>query len=320
MEDGASTAEFPTKESQQIRLTGNAPNEHQITNNQDGHVEEAENEGGGVEMENVEVPTSGGTKKMWNNKKHFINKEKTAKGENGRLHPPHMMRFVGNYSIEFVTEIGVTVRYYDKSHHTYNLLEESFEFNEDVIAMSALDAQMRRSFRTWRYRLYERVKKAHKEEDIAAIKPEHITEEEWMIFSTSLTIDEIFAKALPFKPTAFRGISVIPKPNKLQASLEVAGLRKILEEYKRGEKENNATYSKLLKKNQQLEVRLSKMEKKVKILLELHERQFDSFDRMVADMEGNNDTKNGDTSNQGKVDLDKNELEGCLASHGTYSF
>ncbi|KAF3455838.1 hypothetical protein FNV43_RR00480 [Rhamnella rubrinervis] len=108
---------------------------------------------------------------------------------------------------------------------------------------------------------------------------------------TSLTVDEIFSEVLPAKSATFRGIGVIPKPNKLQASLEFAGLRKELEEYKRREKENNATYSESLKKNQQLEVRLAEMEKKVKILLELHERQFDSFDRMVADMEGDNDTK-----------------------------
>ncbi|KAF3441546.1 hypothetical protein FNV43_RR15460 [Rhamnella rubrinervis] len=42
------------------------------------------------------------------------------------------------------------------------------------------------------------------------------------------------------------------------------------------------------------------MERKVKILLELHERQFDSFERMVDGIEGGNDTGDGDTSNQGK--------------------
>ncbi|KAF3443347.1 hypothetical protein FNV43_RR13029 [Rhamnella rubrinervis] len=233
MEDGESIAEFPNEESQHIPPTGNAPNDHQITNNQDGgHVEEAENEGGNAEMENIGV----------------------------------------------------------------------FEFNKDVVTMSVLDAQMRRSFRTWRYRLYERVKKTDKEEDIVAIKPKHITEEEWMIFlqqSTSLTVDEIFAEVLPSKSAAFRGIGVIPKPNKLRASLEVARLRKELEEYKRREKENNATYFESLKKNQQLKVRLAKMERKVKLLLDLHERQFDSFYRMVADIEGGNDTGNGDTSNEG---------------------
>ncbi|KAF3436735.1 hypothetical protein FNV43_RR19482 [Rhamnella rubrinervis] len=52
--------------------------------------------------------------------------------------------------------------------------KESFEFNKDVVTMSALDAQMRRSL-NMEYRLCEKVKKAHKEEDIAAIKPEHIT-------------------------------------------------------------------------------------------------------------------------------------------------
>ncbi|KAF3449728.1 hypothetical protein FNV43_RR10459 [Rhamnella rubrinervis] len=100
IEDDQPTAEFPAVESQQIPPSGNAPNEQQITNNQ-------------------EVK-----KKM----------------------------------IDF--------------------LKESFEFNEDVFTMSAIDAQMMWSFRTWRYRLYERMKKSEKEENIAAIKPDQITEEE----------------------------------------------------------------------------------------------------------------------------------------------
>ncbi|KAF3457741.1 hypothetical protein FNV43_RR02400 [Rhamnella rubrinervis] len=119
VEDGASTQSSLLRNHNVIHPTKNAPNEHQIMNNQGGHVEEAENDGGGTEMENAEIPTNGGTK-----------------------------------SVE--------------------QQEESFEFNEDVVTLSALDAQMRRSFRTWRYRLYEKVKKAHKEEDIAAIKLEHI--------------------------------------------------------------------------------------------------------------------------------------------------
>ncbi|KAF3458028.1 hypothetical protein FNV43_RR02692 [Rhamnella rubrinervis] len=140
-------------------------------------------------------------------------------------------------------------------------IQESFEFNDDVITMSALDVQMRRSFRTWR---------------------------KWKKM-----------KVLPSNSAAFRCIGVIPKPNKLQATQEVAVLRKELEEYKRREKGNNATHVESLKKNEQLEGRLAKMEKKVKILLELHERQFDSFDRIVNDLEAGNDTENGDDSNQG---------------------
>ncbi|KAF3455394.1 hypothetical protein FNV43_RR00018 [Rhamnella rubrinervis] len=85
--------------------------------------------------------------------------------------------------------------------------------------------------------------------------------------STSLSQDEIFAHILPSISTAFRGIGVIPKPNTLRATQEVAALRKELEEYKRREKENNVTHVESLKKNQQLEGRLAEMEKKVKILL-----------------------------------------------------
>ncbi|KAF3448877.1 hypothetical protein FNV43_RR09593 [Rhamnella rubrinervis] len=99
-----------------------------------------------------------------------------------------------------------------------DFLKESFEFNEDVITMSALDAQMRRSFRTWR-------------SDLSQLH--------FMLMKYSL--------------------EVLP---------EICNFPRI-----------------------GLEVRLAEMEKKVKILLELHERQFDSFDRMVADMEGDNDTK-----------------------------
>ncbi|KAF3455612.1 hypothetical protein FNV43_RR00248 [Rhamnella rubrinervis] len=128
-----------------------------------GHVEEAENDGGGTDGKcGTKIPTNGGTKNV-------------------------------------------------------EQQEESFEFNEDVVTMSALDAQMRRSFRTWRsYR----------------------------------------------KSATFRGIGVIPKPNKLQASLEFAGLRKELEEYKRREKETTLLILNRRKINS-LEVRLAEMEKKV---------------------------------------------------------
>ncbi|KAF3432299.1 hypothetical protein FNV43_RR27039 [Rhamnella rubrinervis] len=156
--------EFPTEESRFINE--NAPNEHQIMNNQGGHVEEAENDGGGTEMENVGISLA----------------KKTAKG---KITSPYdaLCRKLFH---EFVTKIGVMM---GATHHSIlrigdvsvevrtqmiDFLKESFEFNEDVVTMSALDAQMRRSFRTWRYMLYEKVKKAHKEEDIATIKPEHI--------------------------------------------------------------------------------------------------------------------------------------------------
>ncbi|KAF3452084.1 hypothetical protein FNV43_RR08180 [Rhamnella rubrinervis] len=91
---------------------------------------------------------------------------------------------------------------------------------------------------------------ANNQEDIAAMKPEHITEEEWMIYmnhinseefqerlvhlreSTSLSEDEIFAEVLPSKLVAFQAIGVLPKQHKLRATQKVAALRKELEEYK----------------------------------------------------------------------------------------
>ncbi|KAF3457960.1 hypothetical protein FNV43_RR02622 [Rhamnella rubrinervis] len=147
--------------------------------------------------------------------------------------PPTGVPRSGNYSTQFVSEIDVIVRCHAPLH-LKNWTYESFEFNEDVVTMSALNAQMRKSFKIWRYKLYERVKRSENEKDIAAIKPEHITEEKWMIFlnhmnsedfqeenenelreSTSLSEDEIFVEVLSSKSIAFIGIGVLSKPNKL---------------------------------------------------------------------------------------------------------
>ncbi|KAF3455278.1 hypothetical protein FNV43_RR05726 [Rhamnella rubrinervis] len=216
---------------------------------------------------------------------------------------------------EFVIEIGVTI---GVTHHPYkeltdvsvevrtqmiDFLKESFEFNEDVVTMSALDAQMRRSLNMEKSIINKTNREASGINHVVGTKSRRMIyerkEERLVELHTNFTYLMKYSLEVLPKSATFRRIGVISKPNKLQASLEFAGLRKELEEYKRREKENNATYSESLKKNQQLEVRLAEMEKKVKILLKLHERQFDSFDKMVADMEGDNDTANGDTSNQG---------------------
>lgn len=72
--------------------------------------------------------------------------------------------------------------------------QKKFEFSEDDVTMSALDAQMRRSFRSWRYRLYEKVKRSNEDQEIAALKPEHVSDEEWMEFFNRMSSEDFKVK------------------------------------------------------------------------------------------------------------------------------
>ncbi|KAF3454147.1 hypothetical protein FNV43_RR04594 [Rhamnella rubrinervis] len=93
--------------------------------------------------------------------------------------------------------------------------------------------------------------------------------------SSSLSKDEIFAEVLTEKSACFCGMSVSKKSKTYKAAEESAALRKELEEYKDREKENQAIYAKSLKKNKEMEKRLAYMEKKMAILVDLHEKRFD---------------------------------------------
>ncbi|KAF3443454.1 hypothetical protein FNV43_RR13136 [Rhamnella rubrinervis] len=87
---------------------------------------------------------------------------------------------------------------------------------------------------------------------------------------------------------------------RLQATQEVATLRKELNEYKARKKENNATYLESLKKNEELESRLAMIERKLIILVDLNEKQFDFMESELG-LQSGNDIGNGDSFHQGKV-------------------
>lgn len=105
--------------------------------------------------------------------------------------------------------------------------------------------------------------------------------------STSHSIDDIFAAVLPSKSVAFRGIGVIRKPSKSRSNAEVDSLRKEVEEYK--------------EKNQVLEDRLADMERKLNLLLNIHQKSLDTSDNIGEGLDNANETGDGDTSNEGKL-------------------